>query len=49
MTEVKQLKVPAEWAEKLENIARAEDPLRSWSEKAREVLKKYLDKQEVPA
>jgi len=39
----KTLKVPREWALEFEKIAKKEDPLKSWSDKARQILKFYLD------
>ena len=37
------LRVPREWADELKVIAKAEDPKKKWSAKARQVLRGYLD------
>ena len=37
------LRVPREWADELKRIAKAEDPKKKWSAKARQVLRGYLD------
>lgn len=41
------LKVPKTWAVSFDEIAKREDPLKSWSSKAREVLKDFLELQKV--
>lgn len=43
MSTTAMLKVPQEWADEFKRIANAEDPLKSWSAKAREVLRGWLD------
>ena len=37
------LRVPREWADELKAIAKAEDPKKKWSAKAREILRGWLD------
>lgn len=37
------MKVPREWANELKTIAEAEDPMKKWSAKAREIIRGYLD------
>ena len=43
MSTTAMLKVPREWADELKIIAEAEDPMKKWGAKAREVLRGYLD------
>ena len=37
------VRVPREWAEELKNIAKAEDPKKTWGAKVRELIRGYLD------
>ena len=43
MSATAMLKVPQEWADELKKIAEAEDPLKKWPAKAREIIRGYLD------
>jgi len=43
MSTTAMLPVPQEWAEELKKIAEAEDPLKKWTAKAREILRGWLD------
>ena len=37
------VRVPREWAEELKIIAKAEDPMKTWGAKVREIIRGYLD------
>ena len=37
------VRVPREWAEELKIIAKAEDPMKTWGAKVRELIRGYLD------
>ena len=42
-SDVVAMKLPREWADELKIIAEAEDPLKKWPAKAREIIRGYLD------
>ena len=37
------VRVPREWAEELKIISKAEDPMKTWGAKVREIIRGYLD------
>jgi len=37
------VRIPREWAEELKIIAKAEDPMKTWGAKVRELIRGYLD------